>query len=233
LKPLKLPPIVWVLGVTGLFGYHFFYYTALKNAPPADAGLIAYMWPLLIVLFSALLPGERLRWFHVVGGLMGFAGAALLVTDGKELTIEPRYAFGYGAAVVCALTWSTYSVVSRRFAAIPSDSVGGFCAVTAVLGYIAHWFLEPGAWPTEQTVWLGVLAPVGFAFFTWDYGVKHGDIRMLGVSAYAAPLLSTILLVLAGAAPATWVLAAGCAFIVGGAILASLEMIQRAPSSPS
>ena len=56
IRALRQPLSVWILGVTGLFGYHFAYFTALRNAPPIEAGLIAYLWPLLIVLFSALLP---------------------------------------------------------------------------------------------------------------------------------------------------------------------------------
>src|SRR3546814_15002276 len=67
----------------GLFGYHVFYFLALRNAPAVEASLIAYLWPLLIVVFSALLPGERLRWFHVAGCALGLAGASLLVT--KEI----------------------------------------------------------------------------------------------------------------------------------------------------
>lgn len=50
--------------------------TAVRNAPPMKAGLTAYLWPLLIALFSALLPGEHLRMHHVLGGVLGLAGAA-------------------------------------------------------------------------------------------------------------------------------------------------------------
>ena len=115
---LRQPLPVWLLGVTGLFGYHFAYFTALRNAPPVEAGLIAYLWPLLIVLFSALLPGEQLKWHHILGGLLGLAGAALIVTGGGTIQFRSEYAFGYGMALVCALTWSSYSVLSRRFAAV-------------------------------------------------------------------------------------------------------------------
>ena len=58
IKALKQPLPVWLLGVVGLFGYHFCYFFALRNAPPVEAGLINYLWPVLIVVFSALLPGE-------------------------------------------------------------------------------------------------------------------------------------------------------------------------------
>ncbi|MCB0172106.1 MAG: EamA family transporter [Anaerolineae bacterium] len=227
---LKLPVSVWILGVAGLFGYHFFYFMALRNAPAVEASLIAYLWPLLIVVFSALLPGERLRWFHIVGALAGFVGAGLLVTKGQSLSFDSQYTLGYLAALVCALTWSTYSVLSRRFGAVPTDAVGGFCGATAVLALICHLLFEPTVWPTGAewpAIGLLGLGPVGAAFFTWDYGVKRGNIKVLGAFSYAAPLLSTLLLIGFGLAEATWVLGLACVFIVGGAVLAAGEFLGR------
>ncbi|HIK46016.1 MAG TPA: DMT family transporter, partial [Leptolyngbyaceae cyanobacterium M65_K2018_010] len=100
---LRLPLRAWALGITGLFGYHLFYFIALSRAPAVEASLIAYLWPLLIVFFSALLPGERLRWFHGTGAIAGFAGAAVLMTKGQALSFEGQYLSGYLAALVCAL----------------------------------------------------------------------------------------------------------------------------------
>ncbi len=232
LRHLRLPGRVWALGIGGLFGYHFFYFMALRNAPAVEASLIAYLWPLLIVIFSALLPGERLRWFHLAGALAGFVGAVLLVTKGQSLSFERQYLLGYLAAMVCALTWSSYSVLSRYFGSIPTDAVGGFCGATALLALLCHLLFEQTVWPAGATEWLAVLClglgPVGAAFFTWDYGVKRGNIKVLGAFSYAAPLLSTLLLVLFGLAEATWVVALACVFIVGGAVLAAGDFFRRA-----
>lgn len=230
-KHLRQPLKVWVLGVGGLFGYHFFYFLALRNAPAVDASLIAFMWPLLIVLFSALLPGERLRWWHIAGALAGMTGSVLLVTDGGRVVFQPEYALGYLSAGACALTWSTYSVLSRRFGAVPTDTVGWFCGASAVLGLLAHLAFETTVWPQGTGQWLAVLAlglgPVGAAFFTWDIGVKHGDIRALGVFSYAAPLISTLLLIAFGQGEASGIVAGACALIVGGALLAARDMFRR------
>jgi drug/metabolite transporter (DMT)-like permease len=228
---LRQPAIVWLLGIGGLFGYHFFYFTALRNAPAVEAGLIAYLWPLLIVLFSALLPGERLGLHHILGGLLGLAGAALIVTGGEGLAFKQEFALGYGAALLCALIWSSYSVLSRRFSSVSTDVVTGFCLITAMLSAIAHMALETTVWPADTVEWLAVLAlglmPVGAAFYVWDYGVKHGDIQVLGASSYAAPLLSTVILIAAGFAQATWAIAIACVLITGGAALAAKDMIVR------
>ena len=230
LARLRQPAAVWALGVTGLFGYHFFYFVALANAPAVDASLIAYLWPLLIVVFSALLPGERLRWFHVAGALMGLAGAGLLVTGGGKVSFKAEFAMGYLAALACALTWSSYSVANRRFGQVPTDVVGGFCGAVALLGALCHYSLETTVVP-DAGQWLAVLllglGPVGAAFFAWDHGTKHGNIQALGAFSYAAPLISTLVLIGFGKAEATWVVGLACALIAGGAVLASKELLRR------
>ena len=229
-RHLRHRPLVWAVGVGGLFGYHFFYFVALRNAPAVEASLIAYLWPLLIVLFSALLPGERLRWWHLAGAVTGLAGAALLMGGDQDFSAGIRLAPGHIAALACAFLWSGYSVLSRRLGHVPTDMVGGFCGATALLALLAHLMFESTVWPVDARQWLAVaglgLGPVGLAFFCWDHGVKHGHIQALGASSYAAPLLSTLVLILFGFATATWTVALACLLITGGAVLASIDLLR-------
>ncbi len=226
LQYLKLPKAVWVIGITGLFGYHFFYFIALSNAPAVEASLIAYLWPLLIVFFSALLPGEKLRWFHCAGAIAAFIGVGLLVTKGHAIAFDARYTTGYLAAFLCALIWSSYSLLSRRFGSIPTNAVGGFCGATALLAWLCHFLFEstvvPSGWEWFAILALG-LGPVGLSFFTWDYGVKHGNIKVLGTLSYATPLLSTLLLIACGLAEPTGTVWLACLLIAGGALLATID----------
>ncbi|RBP15617.1 EamA domain-containing membrane protein RarD [Roseiarcus fermentans] len=228
LSALAQPWPVWAVGIGGLFGYHALYFAALRRAPPADASLIAYLWPLLIVLFSAALPGERLLPRHVIGAGLGFAGAAtLFLSKGASFAAAGGRALqGYGLALCCAFVWSGYSVLSRRLKGAPTEAVAGFCLATAALAALCHAAFETTVVPANAVQWLAILGlglgPVGLAFYVWDYGVKHGDIRLLGVASYAAPVLSTLILVGVGVAPATPALALACALIVGGAIVASV-----------
>ncbi|MEM6897058.1 MAG: EamA family transporter, partial [Pseudomonadota bacterium] len=177
-----VPPGAYLLGIAGLAGYHLLYFSALRMAPPAEAGLIAYLWPLLIVVFSGLLPGEKLRPGHLLGALCGFIGAAILIGTGLSGGAEAR--LGYGLAFACALAWSGYSVLSRRYKAVPTAAVTVFCLATASLSAAAHIALEATLWPQSATAWASVallgLGPVGLAFFAWDIGVKRGDIQLLG-----------------------------------------------------
>jgi drug/metabolite transporter (DMT)-like permease len=223
---LSQPTPVWLLGVGGLFGYHALYFAALRMAPPADAGLICYLWPLLIVLFSSLLPGERLHGLTVAGAILGFLGVIVLVTGRGAIDIRAEYAFGYLCAGAAAFVWAGYSVLSRRFGQVPTDAVAGFCLATSLLSFVCHLLFETTLWPSQSTEWLAILAlgigPVGAAFYAWDIGMKRGDIRLLGVASYAAPVLSTLVLVLAGYAEPTASLALACTLIVSGALLATV-----------
>jgi drug/metabolite transporter (DMT)-like permease len=232
-RDLVQPWPAWALGIAGLFGYHALYFTALRNAPPVEASLIGYLWPLLIVVFSSFLPGERLRAHHVIGALLGLAGTALIVTRGGALAFDERYTVGYLAALGCAFTWSSYSVASRRFAAVPTGIVAGYCLATALLSVPAHLLFEETVWPADAGEWLAVLGlglmPVGAAFYAWDIGVKRGDIQALGVFCFSAPLLSALILILAGFGEFTWSVAAAALLITGGAVIASKDMLRRRP----
>ena len=234
IKALRQPLLVWVVGVGGLFGYHALYFLALRFAPPAEAGLLNYLWPLLIVLFSSLLPGERLAPHHIIGALLGLAGTVLLLAGNSHHGFTPGEVPGLVAAFVAAFVWAAYSVMSRRLKSVPTDAVAGFCLVTALLSTVAHKMVETTAWPETPAQWLAVAAlgvgPVGVAFYVWDIGMKRGDIRVLGAASYATPLLSTGFLILAGfAAPSPSLLIAAL-LIAGGGLIAAKDMVWKRPA---
>ena len=226
----KQPVSVWLNGIIGLFGYHAVYFMALQNAPSIEASLINYLWPILIVLFSAFLPGERLRWFHAAGVILGFAGvAALLMREG--FAIHGEYALGYGLALLCAVIWAAYSVISRKLRAAPTILIGAYCGITAVLSLTCHLLFEKTV-PITGMQWLYVIAmgvgPVGLAFFVWDHGVKRGNIKLLGTLSYIAPLLSSALLLAFGKAEFSVGLLIACALIIAGSLLSALDRFRKA-----
>ncbi|MBL8791741.1 MAG: EamA family transporter [Rhizobiales bacterium] len=235
-RSLKQGWKVWALGVTGLFGYHYVYFSAIRAAPAVEVSLIAYLWPLFLVIFSALLPGERLRFHHLVGVILGLAGAILVISRGDIGNMTGQFGKGHLLAFACAFIWSGYSVLSRRMASVPTDVVAGYCLVTALLAGICHLALEDTVWPDTAGQWLAILGlglmPVGLAFYTWDVGVKRGDIMVLGASSYASPLLSTLVLAAAGMAAFNWSIVAACLLITLGAVIAAKDMIFRRKAPP-
>jgi drug/metabolite transporter (DMT)-like permease len=230
-RALRQPLAAALVGVGGLFGYHALYFVALRLAPPAEAGLLNYLWPLLIVLLSSLLPGERLRPHHVIGALLGFAGTVLILAGNIDLMATPSQLAGFAAALAAAFVWAGYSVMSRRLRTVPTDAVAGFCAATAMLAALVHGAIETTAWPQGVAPWLAIaglgIGPVGAAFYAWDIGMKRGDIRVLGAASYATPLLSTGFLILAGYAQPSANIALAAVLIAGGGLIAARDMLGR------
>jgi drug/metabolite transporter (DMT)-like permease len=230
-RALGQAPLAWIVGVGGLFGYHALYFLALRFAPPAEAGLLNYLWPLLIVLFSSLLPGERLAPHHIIGALLGLAGTVLLFVGNGASGFAPGQLPGLLAAFVAAFVWATYSVMSRKLKSVPTDAVAGFCLATALLAALVHGLVEDTVWPDTTIQWLAIsalgLGPVGAAFYAWDVGMKRGDIRVLGAASYATPLLSTSFLILAGFAKPSANIAIAAVLIAGGGLIAARDMFRK------
>ncbi|HNR91072.1 MAG TPA: EamA family transporter [Dokdonella sp.] len=201
LRALRQPWPGFLLSAVGLFGYHALYFIAFRHAPAIEANLVNYLWPLLIVVFAAFVPGVGLRVGQLVGTLVALAGVVVMLTRGRALEMDPAHVRGYAAAAMAALTWAAYSVSNRRFAEVPSAAIAGPCLVVSMLAAIVHLASErtvaPGALQWVVLVLMGI-GPTGIAFRLWDGGTKRGDLALLGTLSYAAPVLSTGFLLASG-----------------------------------
>ncbi len=229
------PARAWALSILGIFLYHALYFVSFRLAPVGTVTVINYLWPLLIVILAGVIPGgtTRLGWPQLAGGLVGFGATVMLV--GGSVTVETSGAAlaGYLCAFACAFLWSFYSVLNNRIGAPGSVPMIGVCAAVALLGAVGHVvageaFVVPDATTAVALAVLGA-GPVGAAFVAWDHATKKGDVGLLGALSYATPPLSMILLVAAGAAPASWALALATLLVVAGAALAALP--SRRPAS--
>jgi len=229
----RLPAGTWLVGIGGIFGYHFLIFTSFKYAPVVEANLLNYLWPLLIVALSPIvLPRYTLRRHHVVGTLTGFAGAALIVTGGK-LSLSPAHLPGYLMAAGAALTWALYSLLTKRVPRFPTSAVGGFCMASGVIStalYLAGSLGSSALYVPTPQEWLYVLllglGPMGASFFLWDMSLKDGDPRIVGALSYLTPTLSTLWLVLLGGEALTPVSGVAMLLLVAGSLIGSLDLLK-------
>lgn len=209
------------LGLYGLFGFHFLLFIALRLAPPVEANLVNYLWPLLMVVLAPVFLREvKLRPVHVLAALAGFAGAAIAILGGGG--VPGAWSWGYLPALGSALIWATYSLGTRRVPAFPTAAIGLFGLVSGLLSLLCHALLEQPVTLSARE-WLLVAAmgfgPLGAAFFLWDRALKLGDPRHIGILSYLTPLLSTALLMLVSGRAFTVAIAASAAMIIGAAVL--------------
>ena len=226
---LKVPPKTLLIGVYGLFGFHAALFAALQLAPPVQANLINYLWPLLLVVLAPIfLSGTRLRPRHLIAALVGFAGAALAITSGGE--VSGGGVVGYLFALLAAIIWATYSLLTKRVPHFESSAVGVFALISGLLALMAHAVIEAPVSPTGMQ-WLLLLAlglgPLGGSFYLWDYALKHGDPQRIGLLSFLTPLLSTTLLLLVTGKELTWLLGAAGALIIGAAVFGNRSRVEN------
>jgi drug/metabolite transporter (DMT)-like permease len=233
LRDWRVPLATFAVGVGGIFGYHFLYFSAFQHAPPVEANLMNYLWPLLIVMLAPIyLPGYRLRPHHLLGALMGLSGAALIISAGR-LSLDLAHLWGYLLAAGAAFVWASYSLMSKRLPAFPTAAVGGFCLASGLLS-LGAWMLGDRTFSLvalSKQDWLSLIllgvGPMGAAFFTWDAALKRGDPRIIGSLAYLTPLTSTLILVFLGGHALSAASGLAMALIVGGAVVGSWELWRR------
>jgi drug/metabolite transporter (DMT)-like permease len=211
----------WLVGLVGLFGFHFCYFMALRLAPAIEVSLIAYLWPMLLAVLVAA-KGSALR--AIAGGLLGFVGVVFIVSPDDGMSFSHAHTNGYMLALACAFIWSGYSWFFSR-SDNNVDDIGWLSIAVALFSFAAHALFEQSYSPGTLTEWLGIvllgLGPVGGAFYLWDLGLKHGNKKLLASLSFAAPLISSVLLAFAGYNPWSTNIIFALGFILVGAVVAN------------
>jgi drug/metabolite transporter (DMT)-like permease len=200
----RLPLRVMVAGFWGVAVYTVILALAFGIAPERMIGqvnLLNYLWPVWIVLLSAVLIREKTKRLPTLAGvLLGFTG--IVVARGPaELLTAPENPLPLFLALLGGFLWACYSVLLRRWR-IPVEQGGTafhftLCALmaAAVAAIRGEWQNLP-PFGAEALFWIlfGGIGPVGLAYHWWEIGVKRGHVPLISTLAYFIPIGSTLLI---------------------------------------
>jgi len=230
-KPVALSPSAaasvrsWIPALAFAFGSAgsaVFFLLATHYIPAAEANLVLYLWPAMIVGLGVLVGVFRLRLRYLAGIALGFAGAAVLIKGG---TFSASYV-GVGLALLGGLSWALYCLFRLKWYRESGPLLARGFLLSALLCGVTHLLLESTVVPNLGSVVaaaaIGIM-PAALANWVWDMGFRRGDSQLLAVMAYATPLCSALLLLALGIESFTPALLVGALLIVTAGFLSHAE----------
>jgi drug/metabolite transporter (DMT)-like permease len=227
-----LLPLV-LMGLTGIFGYNWFFLQGLKTVEAGRASIIIACNPIAIALAAAVVFGERLNPLKVGGILVSIAGAVTVITRGSPATVLSG-GFGWGELCIfgCVVSWVAYSLLGKAvmsslspLASVTySAAAGTLCLLPAAAaeGLFRHAYaLE--AWAAAG--YLGIFGTV--LGFVWYYqGIQRlGPVRA-GLFINFVPISAVLLAWAVLGEPLTLSLLVGALMVTGGVALTTVGSMR-------
>ncbi|HCY85095.1 MAG TPA: EamA/RhaT family transporter [Desulfobacteraceae bacterium] len=216
--PKILPSL---LGVWGIFLYHFLYYKTMDLAPMAEGTILATTWSFWIVVFSSVITFKRLRPAIFITACIGLLGAGMVIASGKSISFSSGHMVGYGFALLCGLIWSSFSV-TLPLMKLDKDPMTAYTIYAAVISLCIFLMSGdttlPGRTALLSAVYLGCV-PLGLSFFFWNRALNTGNVTIIGYLTYLTPPLAVLMVSLIHGEQVSAQVLSGMGVIIGAALL--------------
>lgn len=216
--------LFWLSGA-GL--YTILIYTAFKFAPIFEANILNYLWPILLVVFSAMIARVRLPLYRIAGLLMGFIGAALMFLPERSGFAFGNFGWGHLLAAAAGVCWALYSAFTRKYL-FPVGFQAPVFLIFAGICLVIHLIFEQTVMPNAmQWTFLLLLSVSRISYVLWDYGMKHGNVTLLASVSYFLPLISSVLLMVFGEKPGQPEIALSAVLVIAGCLIVNANKIRE------
>ena len=240
---IKFSPRYLLLCGTPFVLYMIFLYAAVGMASNrqevVEVGLINYLWPTFILVFSIPILKNKASPWLIPGIIVSFSGIVLVDVsmDEEVFSIQNSlmnlkynflpYLFALGNAVL----WSIYSNLANKMAELSNKLTVPLLLIVSgiMLEILAAVFQEKAVWDGTALVELLILAlfPCVVAYILWDAAMRKGNMILVTSFAYFTPLFSTIMTGLyLGVKLVTGVWIA-CALVIAGAVICNFSMRKQ------
>lgn len=222
-------------GFIGLFGFIYLFVSSLRYGNPIDISIIMTIPPMFVILIGVLFGHERPSALELVGVAVSFAGAAVVIADGKSGVAGSDNMLGDFLALASTLCYAIYLTILQKPTAKYKPVtllrwVFLFAAIPAL-------FLLPGmqheaiVHTSESTPWLEIgfilLCPTFLAYFLVQPAVKTIGSELVSLYQYILPVFATIASVLMGLDKLRPMQVVAMAIIIAGMVLTNIGKRKR------
>ena len=182
------------LGFLGLFLYSAFFYYGLARMTSQEACILNYLWPLMIVLFSCPVLGEKLTRRKLLAVGMSFIGVVVVMAGGVDENFSADKIFGALSCVIAVACYGLFSVLNKKIRLNQKFAMMIIWATTAICAGVSGYLFE--RWPLPSVgeffglLWLGILIDA-VAYLTWALALeKTTNTARTANLAYLVPVLA-------------------------------------------
>ena len=230
--------ILWC-GVTFSL-YFLFLYLAIGLAESREQlieiGLIQYLWPTFTLLFSLVLLPKKASPLLIIGMLLALSGGYIAITSGAVFSLDAivvnfqNSPYPYVFAFIAAVFWALYSNLNTLLTA--EDGLGVFAFFMLFTGlllfgsgiFLGEEFILSKV-PYFELFYLGTVSTLGYAL--WEYGMKKGDVTLITVFSYFAPLLYALFGMWYLGVEMEGYIILSCILLIAGAFLSKISITDK------
>ena len=224
--------LIIALGLTGVVGSNFFFFSGLKFITASRASMIISFNPAVITILSILIFKDKLTKFKFTGIILSLTGVLIVISQGNlQVILQSNIGAGELFLLGCVLCWSSFTVlgkiIMKDLKPIIAITYACFAGTLILILPVYREGVLQNIMQYNVEVWLSVfvLGLLGAALsFTWFYeGVNEIGPSRAGIFINFVPIFATLMAILILHEKLSSSLIIGAIFVVSGVYLTNYQ----------
>ena len=163
-------------GILNPFLYYLILLKAYELLPAQEAGTLNYFWPVVLVLLSIPMLGQKISWMSIISVFISFIGIVIISTHGKPWLMQFSNPLGVVLALTCPFIWAIYWILNMKIAGDEVEKLFiGFLSGTILIiiySAIKHSLTFPPINGLAGAIYVGIFE-MGLTFIFWLKALKY------------------------------------------------------------
>lgn len=196
-----------------------------------EVGMVNYLWPTFTIIASILFNQQKSNALMVPGVILSFSGIVWVLGGEQGINVTDilhniqMSPLSYGMALMGAVIWAAYCVVTARMAK-GSNGITFYFMLVAMALWGQYFMMGEGQFDFNMLSMIALIliaCAMGFGYAAWNIGILHGNVTLLATVSYFIPIFSALMAALILQTPLSLSFWQGVMMVCGGSILCWLS----------